>query len=224
MIQLDTSLLQELYGDNLPNLPEQFILLREILAHEIKQVIVSGKVSRRLFEQLLNFQGTRLTPAYKYVLREILALENGSGAQCTSITKEETALRGGELRGLYKKHFFVPSLHMGINMMNVLKLNNDKSQVFECLMKQAMNKYSLNEESTDETRMKVSKSFTNNLMEMYDKKKKTGDWLIFVKYQDINYYLCIVPHRQSQDDDIKIRKTCDLCIANEFPFLSNIFI
>ena len=47
----------------------------------------------------------------------------------------------------------------------------------------------------------------------------TGEWLIFGKHQEKNYYLAISKHSRTREGDMEIYETIKGCCENEFPFL-----
>lgn len=52
-----------------------------------------------------------------------------------------------------------------------------------------------------------------------DRSAMTGEWLIFGKHQEKNYYLAISKHSRTREGDMEIYETIKGCCENEFPFL-----
>lgn len=52
-----------------------------------------------------------------------------------------------------------------------------------------------------------------------DRSAMTGEWLIFGKYEEKNYYLAISKHSRTREGDMEIYETIKGCCENEFPFL-----
>lgn len=221
MIKLDDSILKEIYGPNIPIIENSVDnLYRKLLADYLKNNLRTGKISKLFFEQLLHLPETGMRYTYEWILDEIAYLE-GIKKETRSLKAQN--FRGDYLKGLWKKHFYIPRLHIAKNFANALKLEQEDSKIIPEIFNATIKKYKLDETSSDKTKEKASDFMAKASVACMENKKQSGDWIIFAKNNGINYYLCVVPHsNKSPDDDIRIKELCKKCI-DEFPFLASIF-
>lgn len=55
-------------------------------------------------------------------------------------------------------------------------------------------------------------------------KNLTGEWLIFAKYENLNYYLCFTQHSSTKDGDEAIFAMIKEYCENQYPFLFSIAV
>ena len=219
MIILDNTLLKDIYGEiAYQEMNKQPNTLRNLIANDLKNALKTGKISKVFFEQLLQLHDTGLTSTYKYIIEEINCLENNELNCHKHIqTKKEGIFKGKELKGLYKKHFFIPSYHAKYNFNKTMNPSNET-------LKQNINAQLSQASNITDAICKTS----NLIMDEYKQHKKTGDWIIYAKNGGIIYYLCIAKHSSKRIngisvDDKEIKKLCLLCIE-QFPFLKTILL
>ena len=58
------------------------------------------------------------------------------------------------------------------------------------------------------------------LIEKHKKNELTGEWIVFARHNDINYYLCLAVHEESGINDINTYNTISPCF-DEFPELNH---
>ena len=209
MIPLDTSILSNIYGNDIPSVCKEEDIVRSILADDLKKSLRTGLISRVLFEQLLNLPGIGMRVTHQWITDEIRNLEFDLPCK----TKQEAEFRGPALKNLYHKHFFIPFLHMPKNVLNCV---NGKK------FAQIVQKYSCNLENNSSPKQlfQYCGDIAQKLIDT-SLKQETGDWLIYTRYNKRNYYLCIYPHPQGDSDDYKIKEFCQIA-AQFFPELNNL--
>ena len=141
------------------------------------------------------------------VVDEIKALENRSPG---TGTKAATMFQNEPLRGLWHKHFFA-SRFVAKNIQNQLagdKLRKLVDEVFD-----PQKSSIISQEMTNKLAHKV---ISESIEQRASNGKLTGEWIIFAKYNNENYYLCLSTHN-SGDQMIyeRIKSTC----FPQFPFL-----
>jgi hypothetical protein len=151
---------------------------------------------------------------FQFVEREIIHLE---GLGQTS-TKPAEPLRG-RLQGFMHKHFVVPGYeHLGINARKAWNFDKKKSRKASQMVLRIAKGYK-NDQTTDglwEFSGKVAAEFAEGLKDRLSG-TATGDWIIYLIYENANYYLCIAKHGEIDF----IMHTIKLCAA-EFPFINDV--
>lgn len=219
MIKLDDDILNEIYPNGIPVLEDaKRNVYRKFLAEYLKKSLKTGKVSKLFFEQLLYFPDTGMRNSFEWIIDEIAYME---GIKEQTRADKAQAFRGESLKGLWKKHFYNPRLHNITNFANTLKLDKPDSPILSEIFKCAVKKEGLNRGVTLDKIEKVSGVMAQTAVDKMNNKKHTGDWIIFVKNNGVNYYLCVFPHSQKPEDDIAIKELCKKCI-DDFPFLQNV--
>jgi hypothetical protein len=69
----------------------------------------------------------------------------------------------------------------------------------------------------EETAKRIANAITAKYPDRSRKRKLTGEWIIFARYENHNYYLCLGKH----GDDFGIYKNIKESCIDEFPFLSS---
>ena len=143
----------------------------------------------------------------KLVVDEIEVLE---GQKSGIGTKPATQFKKDPLKGLWHKHFF--SAHfVPRNLRNQLGKDGIKNLV-EDVLDPAKSPVVTVDMVNELSRRVVIES----LEKREEQDKLTGEWIIFTKYEDKNYYLCISTHKEGDQaiyDQIK-----SICFQ-QFPFL-----
>lgn len=176
--------------------------------------IASGRYSVLLL--LCLFGGTRsgrLNPAK--IIHEIECLE---GIRERSNLKPASRFeRKPALRGLWHKHYFedgLPSMAKNLRK-GIAKLG------LPWLKQQVAESHSSGKErfltEQDCTRI-VHDVVVENWQRLIERSALTGEWLIFVKHEGKNYYLCMGKH----GGDEMLRSQIDAICLKEFPFLADI--
>lgn len=172
-----------------------------------------SRISSLLIAQIERNQISRKLDTYQ-IMAEVKYLENLINH---SETVKEEKFKHLPLRGLYKKHFMnARYLINNINAYYGTKFNGN-SRLDECI--QSM---------FDETTTKyLDESFAGKLahqlvfkaIEERAERGLTGEWIVFQKYRDKNYYLTLATH---DEDDEEIFKRVNYVLEKEFPFLKDI--
>ncbi len=183
--------------------------MRGLVVSELNK-FAQGRYSETLVNQLVYLPYWGVNPPYQFIVPEIAHLED---KRCLTQTVKEEAFRRSEMRGLYKKHFYLPSF-LAKNIQNCWGLaEGSKSTKFNDRLKRKLEAYSPSEENAK----KLSSDIVNAMFEEMKNKKKTGEYIIFQKHDNKNYYLCIGIH--GEDDEIL---GCVKQARRDFLFLENL--
>ena len=162
----------------------------KILKGEVKESLDTGKISPLLYKQLMCLYLNGLFSP-DFVLREIRYLEGIDTNKTTTNTHK--FFKNKPLLGLCKKHFFAPH-NIENNFTTILSKNN-----VEIFLK---NKFNIDVAKTDfSNSMSRNKLIKNILYATISNPNKTGDWLIYEKYDWGNYYISLAQH---EERDIEI--------------------
>ena len=127
--------------------------------------------------------------------------------------KQSTPFRKLPLKGLWHKHYYSPRF-IGHNLANELANGKVKDIVhgfFEPHLGKPAKK-----EMFEKLSQRIVKG---SLDERKAKSKMTGEWIVFAKHQNQNYYLCMATHNNG---DVEIRNKIDLICCKEFEFLNDL--
>ncbi|MCX5543865.1 hypothetical protein M3A49_31025 [Paraburkholderia sp. CNPSo 3076] len=183
---------------------------------QLKSVAVRGRtyanrVSLVLALRLLGQSGQHLDPSA--VMLELDYLE---GLRPTSRTKAEAPFKGQHLEPFWHKHF-TSSRHVTTNIGIRWNLpgggNKDLARMINDIAR----------EHGDHPEQWINRFVHRLVVGGYEERAArglTGDWIIYVKHADANYYLDLATHEEGSQDEAenlaqKLRKGC----AWEFPFL-----
>lgn len=138
------------------------------------------------------------------VVDEIARLERGQA----SSTKSATQFKRAPLHPLWHKHFFQPNF-IGKNVWNEICKRGD-------LLDHA---YKASADLESDLWKRAGAMANAVLEEGFDAKARsgrlTGEWIVFAKHENANYYLLIAGHN---DDPALVRKEVLNCV-DQFPFL-----
>lgn len=133
-------------------------------------------------------------------------------------TKEESQFTGKLLGGLWHKHYIEDGVSsMAQNLQMALKVYGLPK--LEAMVKDSM---ASGEERfmTEEDLTKVMEDAVyGNYVRRANQNRLTGEWIVYAKYNNNNYYLCLGRHTQG---DAAIRRQIDNICTPDFPFLSEI--
>lgn len=145
------------------------------------------------------------------IIAEVKALE-GTGQP--SSTKEASAFRRKPLRGLWHKHYLA-EISVANNIM--LELGGPEFPRLLDVIKSQRNSGAPHFTLEDVPRL--ANSITDLYMQRAKRKRLTGEWIIFAKYENQNYYLCLGSHLD--DNGELCNRVRHMCMG-EFPFLDEI--
>lgn len=169
-----------------------------------------SRISTVLLGQIHYFDTARVFAGYE-ITDEIKYLE---GKWRVTTTRDPDMFRHEPLKGLYKKHF-TSGRFIQKNITNNItgrggneRLNNileQVSQIYDPNENSEVFINALSYELTIETYMNKTRS-----------KSVTGEWIVFHKYGDVNYYLTLGSHKES-NTDIYARAVL-ACEIDRYPF------
>lgn len=177
----------------------------------------SGRHSR-LFLAELFFRATIFGDINPFmVLDEIRYLEGRGNA---TGTKGPSMFKRSVLSGLWHKHHLQIGISsMAQNLENAMRTHG--IPVLETMLKEA-------EASGEErylTEMDIRKitddAVNGNYKRRSDSGRLTGEWIVYAKYNDENYYLCLATHKTGDD---RIRQKIEGVCVPEYPFLGKLLI
>jgi len=176
----------------------------------------SSRVSRLLVAQLASVSKHRIFNSFS--VTDVIQQLEGIGRN--GCAKHEEPFRHLPLKGFRKAHFFDARFLMK-NLINHWRLDSEESSKLGALCSRVASE----EEKSPSTygwQGRLAHEFTISGYEERAKQKKlTGEWVIFSKYDDLNYYLCIAKHSISKEEDEKIYALIKAICAHEYPFLFN---
>lgn len=140
------------------------------------------------------------------VVNEIRDLESGWSRLGTKPASEFTR---APLKGLWKKHFF-SARYLAKNLLNQLSRECRHELVADAFGPEG------SIITADKIRDLAERVTVGTLERRAAQNKLTGEWIVFAKYGDRNYYLCLATHDAG---DEAIHHDVMRC-AGEFPFLS----
>lgn len=173
-----------------------------------------GRISTLFKFELLSLYKQGINP--KIILEEISNLES---AVSISRTKPETVFNHLPLKGLHHKHFLPNSISsIAINMDNGAGGKRGRIKIIENLMKDSGETV-----FTESLLNKIIESVTTiPLKSRADQSKLTGEWIIYLPYQDQNYYLSACKHStRDAPRDEKIYSNIDTVVFREWPELKS---
>lgn len=145
------------------------------------------------------------------VIDEINYLEKG----VQGITKAADQFKHEPLRGLWKKHFTQTSW-MPRNLLNELKVDSKKSEKLEGIINETRKEFSDTQQFAAQIAHRVTIEAYENRVR---KKEMDGEWIIFAKRENINYYLAVSHHTKTRDDDAKLYRSLIENCKDQFPFI-----
>jgi hypothetical protein len=176
------------------------------------ETIAPGRYSFLLVLQLFGGYASRRRHPRK-VIREIEALE-GIGA--SSRFKPPIQNKHPPLKGLWHKHFMQDDMRsLAINFMHGLKRYG--MPLFEQRAREAAEVGETRYVSVEDVGALTHDIVNGNLGRLSAAQALTGEWLLFAKHQDQNYYLSLALHDKSMHGHV--RQQIDAICLNEFPFL-----
>jgi hypothetical protein len=157
------------------------------------------------------FKSGRLNPTK--VVHEIRALE---GLGPSSRLKAPVQNKWPPLKGLWHKHY----QEDGISSLarNIQKgLRRYGIPLFGQMIAEATAAGEERYVSVEDIPAIAADVVNGNFARLADQQALTGEWLIFARYDDRNYYLCLATHDPQHHDGL--RHQIDTICCEEFPFL-----
>lgn len=151
----------------------------------------------------------------KEIIDEIEVLE---GLQKKSGTKQASLFHREPLKGLWHKHYLEDGL---ASMARNLSRGIGKYRIpwFEKGIADAQSSGEERYVTEEDIPHIVNDAIAGNWERLKKKSALTGEWIIFARHKNKNYYLCLGRHKS----DLQIlRAQIDAVCVREFPFLINI--
>jgi len=171
--------------------------------------LIGGRYSSLLIINLMTLEYAQgIDPGH--VIEEIKYLE---GKKSSNQTKEPSMFTGPHLKGLWHKHFFpaLPSV-IGHNIANYFGKNGVRK-----LVEDIFDPKKSGVVTNDMIQELAHRVAVESIEKRGAQNKLTGEWIIFAKEDDGNYYLCVSPHNSG---DKNIASNIKVACLPEFPFLS----
>ena len=164
----------------------------------------------------------QLTSAYKHRVLNSFAItdviQKLEGAGRDGLKVREEPFKHAPLKGFWKAHFFDASFLMK-NLINEWGLEFKESKKFEALCVRVI----AEEEGHPSPRGWQGRLAHELAISGYESRAKdrkiTGEWVIFGKHENKNYYLCVAKHSASKDGDEEIYGGIKYLCRSEYPFL-----
>lgn len=174
--------------------------------------VAPGRYTSTMVNQLVYtpFQGMSLL--HEHVIPEIAHLENSNRPSKTGKAK---SFKREQMKGLWKKHFYLPQFFTQ-NVKNAWGLSPEsRSTSFEDTFARSLKEY--NAAPTEERAAEFSSFIAQSLIDGANARPLTGEYVVFEKHENKNYYLCIARH---SDDDAILRWAGEA--RKDFQFLNNL--
>lgn len=174
----------------------------------------TSRVSSLLVAQLASISKNRIFNSFS--VTDVIQRLEGIGRN--GCVKYEEPFKHLPLKGFWKGHFFDARFLMK-NLVNHWGLEFEESTKFDelCIRVVAEEEKS---PSTYGWQGRLAHEFTMcGYEKRASKRKLTGEWIIFAKYENKNYYLCLSKHSTSREEDEKIYALIKVYCVHEFPFL-----
>ncbi|MCE3025745.1 hypothetical protein [Salinicola sp. DM10] len=176
--------------------------------------VAPGRIARYFLAELYIHTFLTETIDPRRVVKEIASLEGKGLTQ----TKPAAAFKGPVLKGLWHKHhqqIGVPALAMNV-------LNEGRQDKWKHIEKhlQSLEGLAITDTQAWDLAGALSEEVVRGgLNRRIERQALTGEWFIFTKYEELNYYLCLGKH---EDDDEELRLRAINSINNHFPFLRHL--
>lgn len=159
----------------------------------------AGRISRCFWFDLLVLNQRYGVAPYS-ILQPLLDLES---SEPPNGTKPATQFRHLPLKGLWHKHWFSPRF-MAANMLAVTQRKGSMDWIWDVAKEGDL--------MTKELLGQIAHRMTIGAYESrYASKQITGEWIIYLRRGDLNFYLCLGTHQTGDDRlDDKVRQLCAL--------------
>jgi hypothetical protein len=166
----------------------------------LDRAVVTGRYSAGLIREIdahVENETANIFPIFE----EIGALD-GSKTARPSRTKPACPLKGRWLKGLWHKHY---------TQARFMRANLKLHWTPDRLRRLIGGREFFDEQATRD----LSRGLVQGYVERGSKRRLTGEWVVFAKQDDVNYYLTLGTHTE---DDEAIWRRCKACAA-ELPSL-----
>jgi hypothetical protein len=178
-------------------------------------VLDKSRISNVLITQLAYYQKHRVFNSFS-VTDVIQQLENVSPKN--GAIKAEGSFNHLPLKGFMKAHFFDARFVLR-NLINQSELASKKSKKFSNICSKVMQDEELNPSHHGWQGRLAHEITVVALEERASQNNITGEWIIFAKHNELNYYLCIAKHSATKEEDQLIFSFLASYCIKEYPFL-----
>jgi hypothetical protein len=172
-----------------------------------------NRLSQFLLIQLTSISKHRTYNSFS--ITDVIQELEGVGRGCKQRVEQFKYL---PLKGLFKAHFF-DAKFMARNLMNHWGLEFKNSPKFNSLCSRVTEEEEKAPSKFGWEGRLAHEMTVGGYEERAKQNKRTGEWIIFAKHNNQNYYLCISRHSKSNPEDQKIYNFIKLLCELEFPFL-----
>lgn len=128
-------------------------------------------------------------------------------------TKKEAQFNKGKLRGFWHKHYFLGTIkQIAINTSNHIQASDNFQKINEeaLISSNSLNDYANN----------LAKNILKSTLKVKKENSSlTGDWIIYIPYDNLNYYLMLSEHSfRGENTDHLYDKLITEC-QEQFPFI-----
>ncbi len=172
-----------------------------------------ARVSQFLLTQLAAISKHRTYNSFS--ITDVIQELEGVGRGCK---QRADTFKHSPLKGFYKAHFF-DARFLSRNLINYWGLEFEKSPKLASLMMRIDD-----EEKRQPTKLGWQGRLAHEMTiaaydEISKRNKQTGEWIIFARHDDLNYFLCLSQHTKTKEEDQSIYDFLKLLCEDEFPFL-----
>lgn len=151
------------------------------------------------------------------VIDQIKYLE---GLQNSSGLKSATQFKHPPLAGLWHQHFLMNgvssmarNLSKGLRKFGMPWFENEVAELAKNGEERCLTELDIKRMTHD--------AVHENWLRLQESESLTGEWILFAKHEDLNYYLCLGTHKSGDDF---LRSEIDLIAQTQYPFLKNILV
>lgn len=166
-----------------------------------------SRVSTVFLAQILQLQLNRVVNVHS-LLDEVKRLEQNSTVR---FTRKAEVFKHYPLKGLYKKHFYDASF-LVMNLRSHFGIDFGGNKLFNQMFNEAL--------ATGDIDQFINQLSHNGTIGAYEKRasqgKVTGEWIVFQRSNEKNYYLTVAAHNEGDEN---IFKRVETCYDMDFSFL-----
>lgn len=175
--------------------------------------IDTSRMSGLLMAQLASIKKHRCLDTFSVtdVIQELEGAGRGSSVR-------QDPFKHPPLHGFWKAHFFDASFLLR-NLISHWGLAYENSPKFTDLCSEVAADEEANPTPHGWQGRLAHRLTVDALEERSSQRKLTGEWIVYGKHNNQNYYLCIARHTKNADEDRSLYMTLEHYCASTFPFL-----
>lgn len=177
--------------------------------------VAPGRVSViLLFELFGRTLSNTLDTLPAKIIAEMRALEGLGPPQGTA--RQEAFSKHGILKGLYKKHYLLGGWNSVPKNLS-LELTNNPERLHE-IVRSHWHPGNADVDNA-EIAQRIADDVTGLYLERKDRRKLTGEWIVYAKHEGKNYYLTLGRH---DEGDEHIKQRIEAYCTTEFEWLADV--